>query len=124
MVRAIECIDEDNVLETGGQDPTKEGERIRGTLGKNLSIEPIRLKKKPASDRIRSLKDESWTSSWMSFLYHPPFAARPPCFPAVSIMFAATAAMKQENIRSLISLLSPDIRDRFQFASFAELWRY
>ena len=63
MVRAIECIYEDNVLKPVGKIQLKEGERIRGTLEKKLSFEPIRLKKKVTSNRISTLKDESWTSS-------------------------------------------------------------
>jgi hypothetical protein len=39
-------------------------------------------------------------------------------------MFAATAAMKRENMRSLISRLSPKIGDRFLFAAFLELCRH
>ena len=63
MVRAIECIYEDNVLKPVGKIQLKEGERIRVTIEKKLSFEPIRLKKKVTSDRINALKDESWTSS-------------------------------------------------------------
>jgi hypothetical protein len=36
-----------------------EGEGSRVTIEKNLSFEPIRLKKKITSDRISALKDES-----------------------------------------------------------------
>jgi hypothetical protein len=32
-------------------------------LEKILSFEPIRLKKNVSTDRIRALKDESWTAS-------------------------------------------------------------
>jgi predicted DNA-binding antitoxin AbrB/MazE fold protein len=42
-----------------GKIPLKEGERIRGTIEKKLSFEPIRLKKKITSDRISALRDES-----------------------------------------------------------------
>ena len=63
MVRAIECIYEDNVLKPVGKIQLKEGERIRVTIEKKLSFEPIRLKKKVTSDRISALKDESWISS-------------------------------------------------------------
>jgi len=63
MVRAIECIYEDNVLKPVGKIQLKEGERIRVTIEKKLSFEPIRLKKKVTSDRISALKDESWNSS-------------------------------------------------------------
>jgi predicted DNA-binding antitoxin AbrB/MazE fold protein len=63
MVRAIECIYEDNVLKPVGKIQLKEGERIRVTIEKKLSFEPIRLKKKVTSDRISTFKDESWTSS-------------------------------------------------------------
>jgi predicted DNA-binding antitoxin AbrB/MazE fold protein len=63
MVKAIECIYEDNVLKPVGKVQLREGERIRVTIEKKLSFEPIRLKKKLTSDRISALKDESWTSS-------------------------------------------------------------
>ena len=63
MGKAIECIYEDNVLKPVGKVPLKEGERIRVTIEKKLTFEPIRLKKKPASERIRALRDEAWTSS-------------------------------------------------------------
>ena len=63
MVRAIECIYEDNVLKPVGKIHLKEGERIRVTIEKKLSFEPIRLKKKVSSDRINTLRDESWISS-------------------------------------------------------------
>jgi predicted DNA-binding antitoxin AbrB/MazE fold protein len=63
MVKAIECIYEDNVLKPVGKIQLREGERIRVTIEKKLSFEPIRLKKKITSDRIGSLRDESWTSS-------------------------------------------------------------
>jgi predicted DNA-binding antitoxin AbrB/MazE fold protein len=42
-----------------GKIQLREGERIRGTLGKKLSFELIRLKKKITSDRISDLRDES-----------------------------------------------------------------
>ena len=63
MVKAIECIYEDNVLKPVGKVPLKEGERIRVTIEKRLTFEPIQLKKKPVSGQISSLRDESWTSS-------------------------------------------------------------
>ena len=63
MVKAIECIYEDNVLKPVGKIQLREGERIRVTIEKKLSFEPIRLKKKITSDRIGTLRDESWTSS-------------------------------------------------------------
>lgn len=63
MSRAIECIYENNVLKPVGKIHLKEGERIRVTIEKKLSFEPIRLKKKVSSDRISALKDESWISS-------------------------------------------------------------
>jgi predicted DNA-binding antitoxin AbrB/MazE fold protein len=63
MVKALECIYEDNVLKPVGKVPLKEGERIRVTIEKRLTFEPIQLKKKPASGQISSLRDESWTSS-------------------------------------------------------------
>jgi predicted DNA-binding antitoxin AbrB/MazE fold protein len=46
-----------------GKIQLREGERIPVTIGKKLSFEPIRLKKKLTSDRIGDLRDESWTSS-------------------------------------------------------------
>jgi len=63
MGKAIECIYEDNVLKPVGKVPFREGERIRVTIEKTLTFEPIRLKKKPVSGRISALRDESWTSS-------------------------------------------------------------
>ncbi|MFA6332505.1 MAG: antitoxin family protein [Methanoregula sp.] len=63
MVKAIECIYENNVLKPVGKVQLKEGERIRVTIEKKLPFEPIQLKKKPASERISALRDESWTSS-------------------------------------------------------------
>lgn len=63
MSRAIECIYENNVLKPVGKIHLKEGERIRVTIEKKLSFEPIRLKKKVSSDRINALMDESWISS-------------------------------------------------------------
>jgi predicted DNA-binding antitoxin AbrB/MazE fold protein len=63
MVKAIECIYEDNVLKPVGKIQLREGERIRVTIEKKLSFEPIRLKKKLTSERIGALRDESWTSS-------------------------------------------------------------
>jgi predicted DNA-binding antitoxin AbrB/MazE fold protein len=63
MVKAIECIYEDNVLKPVGKIQLREGERILVTIEKKLSFEPIRLKKKLTSERIGALRDESWTSS-------------------------------------------------------------
>jgi predicted DNA-binding antitoxin AbrB/MazE fold protein len=63
MGKAIECIYENNVLKPVGKIPAKEGERIRVTIEKKLTFEPIRLKKKPVSGRISTLRDESWISS-------------------------------------------------------------
>ena len=63
MVKAIECIYEDNVLKPVGKIQLREGERIRVTIEKKLSFEPIQLKKKLTSDRISALRDESWISS-------------------------------------------------------------
>jgi predicted DNA-binding antitoxin AbrB/MazE fold protein len=42
--------------------PLKEGERIRVTIEKKLTFEPIRLKKKPSQDQIRAVRDEALTS--------------------------------------------------------------
>jgi len=47
----------------GSWEAFREGERVRVTVEKKLSFEPIQLKKKISSARIASLKDESWTSS-------------------------------------------------------------
>jgi predicted DNA-binding antitoxin AbrB/MazE fold protein len=63
MGKAIECIYEDNVLKPVGKIQLREGERIRVTIEKKLSFDPIQLKKKLTSDRIRALRDDSWTSS-------------------------------------------------------------
>lgn len=63
MGKAIECIYEDNVLKPVGKVPLREGERIRITIEKKLSFEPIQLKKKITSKNISALRDESWTSS-------------------------------------------------------------
>ncbi len=63
MSWAIECIYEDNVLKPVGKVPLREGERIRVTIEKKLTFEPIRLKKRPTSADITSLRDDSWTSS-------------------------------------------------------------
>lgn len=63
MGKAIECIYENNVLKPVGKVPFKEGERIRVTLVKKLTFDPIQLKKKPASGQISTLRDEAWTSS-------------------------------------------------------------
>jgi predicted DNA-binding antitoxin AbrB/MazE fold protein len=63
MGKAIECIYEDNVLKPVGKIQLREGERIRVTIEKKLSFEPIRLKKKLTSERISALKDDLWTSS-------------------------------------------------------------
>ena len=63
MGKAIECIYEDNVLKPVGKIQLREGERIRVTIEKKLSFEPIQLKKKLTSKRISALKDDSWTSS-------------------------------------------------------------
>jgi predicted DNA-binding antitoxin AbrB/MazE fold protein len=68
MVKAIECIYEDNVLKPVGKIQLREGERIRVTIEKKLSFEPIRLKKKLTSDRISALRDESGTSSQILLL--------------------------------------------------------
>jgi predicted DNA-binding antitoxin AbrB/MazE fold protein len=63
MGKAIECIYENSVLKPVGKIPLKEGERIRVIIEKKLTFEPIRLKKKPVSRRISTLRDESWISS-------------------------------------------------------------
>ena len=63
MVKAIECIYEDNVLKPVGKVPLREGERIRVIIEKKLNFEPIQLKKKPTSADIDNLRDESWISS-------------------------------------------------------------
>ncbi|MEI7649392.1 MAG: antitoxin family protein [Methanomicrobiales archaeon] len=63
MGKAIECIYENNVLKPVGTIKLREGERIKVTIEKKLSFEPIRLKNKLPSERIGNLRDESWTSS-------------------------------------------------------------
>jgi len=63
MGKAIECIYENNVLKPVGKVPLKDGERIRVTIEKKLTFEPIRLKKKASQDQIRAVRDEAWTSS-------------------------------------------------------------
>ena len=63
MGKAIECIYENNVLKPVGTIKLREGERIKVTIEKKLSFEPIRLKNKLPSERIGTLRDESWTSS-------------------------------------------------------------
>ena len=63
MGKAIECIYEDNVLKPVSKIQLREGERIRVTIEKKLSFEPIQLKKKLTSERISALKDDSLTSS-------------------------------------------------------------
>ena len=63
MGTAIECIYESNILKPLGSVPLRDGERIR--IEEKLSCEPIRLKKKPSSGKIRSLRDDAWTSSWI-----------------------------------------------------------
>ena len=63
MGKAIECIYENNVLKPVGKVLLKEGERIRVTIERKLPFEPIQLKKKPSSEEISNLRDESWTSS-------------------------------------------------------------
>jgi predicted DNA-binding antitoxin AbrB/MazE fold protein len=63
MGKAIECIYENNVLKPVGKVLLKEGERIRVTIERKLPFEPINLKKKPSSEQISALRDESWTSS-------------------------------------------------------------
>ena len=68
MGRAIECIYENNVLKPVGKIPLRERERIRMTLEKKLSFEPIRFKKKLPSERIGALRDESWISSQILLL--------------------------------------------------------
>ncbi|PKL24862.1 MAG: antitoxin [Spirochaetae bacterium HGW-Spirochaetae-2] len=55
MGKAIECIYEDNVLKPVGKIQLREGERIRVTIEKKLSFEPIQLKKKLNQDRISAL---------------------------------------------------------------------
>jgi predicted DNA-binding antitoxin AbrB/MazE fold protein len=65
MSRAIECIYENNVLKPLGRVPLRDGERIRIRIEEKLSFEPIRLKKKPSLGKIRSLRDDAWTSSWI-----------------------------------------------------------
>ncbi len=61
--KTIECIYEDNVLKPVGKIQLREGERIRVTIEKKLSFEPIRLKKKPASERISALREPPYPSS-------------------------------------------------------------
>lgn len=68
MGKAIGCIYEGNVLKPVGKIQLKEGERIRVTIEKKLPFEPIQLKKKPASEHITALRDESWTSSQILLL--------------------------------------------------------
>ncbi|MDO9035951.1 MAG: antitoxin family protein [Methanoregula sp.] len=63
MGKAIECIYENNVLKPVGTIKLRDGERIKVTIEKKLSFEPIRLKNKLPSERIGALRDESWTSS-------------------------------------------------------------
>jgi len=63
MSKAIECIYEDDVLKPVDKLPFRDGERIRVIIEKKLSFEPIRLKKKPSSDHISELRDDSLTSS-------------------------------------------------------------
>jgi predicted DNA-binding antitoxin AbrB/MazE fold protein len=63
MGKAIECIYENNVLKPVGKVSFKEGERIRLTVEKKLSFEPIRLKNKPTQEEIQTLRDEAWTST-------------------------------------------------------------
>jgi predicted DNA-binding antitoxin AbrB/MazE fold protein len=57
-------------LKPVGKIQLHEGERIRETIEKKLSFEPIMLKKKLTSERIRTLKDDTWTFPGYLF-YHP-----------------------------------------------------
>jgi predicted DNA-binding antitoxin AbrB/MazE fold protein len=68
MGKAIECIYENNVLKPVGKVLLKEGERIRVTIERKLPFEPIQLKKKPSSEEISALRDETWTSSKIHLL--------------------------------------------------------
>jgi predicted DNA-binding antitoxin AbrB/MazE fold protein len=63
MSKAIECIYENNVLKPVGKIPLKDGERVRITIERQLGFEPIKLKKKPTAENIRSIRDDAWTSS-------------------------------------------------------------
>jgi predicted DNA-binding antitoxin AbrB/MazE fold protein len=56
MGKAIECIYENNVLKPVGKVPFREGERIRVTVERKLPFEPIQLRKKPSSKKIRYLR--------------------------------------------------------------------
>lgn len=56
MDNAIECIYENNVLKPVGKVPFREGERIRVMVERKLPFEPIQLRKKPSSEKIRSLR--------------------------------------------------------------------
>ena len=56
MGKAIECIYENNVLKPVGKVPFREGERIRVTIERKLPFEPIRLRKKPLSEKIRDMR--------------------------------------------------------------------
>jgi len=63
MSKAIECIFENNVLKPVGRVSFKEGERVRVTIERKLSFEPIRLKKKPTQEDIQTIRDEAWIST-------------------------------------------------------------
>ncbi len=63
MVRAIECIYEDNVLKPVGKIQLKEGERIRVTIEKKLTSSLSVSRRKFHRIASVTLKDESWTSS-------------------------------------------------------------
>jgi len=63
MGKAVECIYENKVLKPADKIQLKEKERIRVTIEKKLPFEPMQLKKKPASEHITTLRDESRTSS-------------------------------------------------------------
>jgi len=54
MGKATEYTDENNTFKPVGRIPLTKGEPIRKTLKKNLSFEPIRLKKKPVLLHISS----------------------------------------------------------------------
>jgi predicted DNA-binding antitoxin AbrB/MazE fold protein len=72
MSKAIECIYENNVLKPVGKVPLREGERIRVTIKKKLTFEPIQLKKKPTSADIAiSGRSQGYLPEY--FVHHPAY---------------------------------------------------
>ena len=70
MTEVLECVYEGGVFKPIGKVvELREGERVKIMIEKKIDFEPIKLKKPVKIEKIREIRTEFWTSSWILLNY-------------------------------------------------------